>query len=181
MKEVKRSLSRREAALLLALLLLTLSLAGWRFLFAPLQQRAADLRREQAALILEQERMLTQLKRGEDLFAAWEAWQSHAETLQTFIPSPDRLPEVLTLLEALLHAFPVTLHSLQIGEIETGEVYAVLPIKLRSSGEAASLLELLECLEQFEHLLIIDQIAWSRGQEENASLDLSFRLVFHPP
>lgn len=180
MTAVRITLSRRETALLLLLLLLILFLAGWRFFFSPLLKSAAVLHREHTALLLEQDQMQEQLQRGEELSSVREQWQSRAEALYTAVPSPERLPEVLARLEALLGASPVTLHTLQIGEIEPAEDCAVSRVRLRITGEAAALLRLLEQLEQFEHLLLFDQISWIRDEEELASLDLSFRLVFYP-
>jgi Tfp pilus assembly protein PilO len=174
-------LSQREAALLLALLLLALAWAGWRFLCAPLSQRYTALRREHAALLVEEEAFLDRLRSAEAISAVREQQHSRAEALQASLPSPERLPVVLSRLEALLGASPVSLDTLQVAEMEAAEGCAASRVRLRLSGEREALLKLLESLEQFEHLLLIDQLGWFRSGETADSLDLSFRLFFHPP
>jgi len=176
----KLNLSKREALLLLAAILLAFSLAGWRYLIAPLLQNALELRLEREALLQEQKLLQEQLQRRGDLSAAARQWQGRAAELHRSLPAPEQLPEVLAKLEELLQQSPVSVHVLQAAEPETEENYAALPLQLRVSGEPAALLDLLEQLEQFESLLLVDQLGWSRESETGASLELSFRLILHP-
>ncbi len=176
----KLNLSKREALLLLAAILLAFSLAGWRCLVAPLLHTASELRLERESLLQEQKQLQGRLQRKGDLFVAAERWQDRAAELHRALPAPEDLPKVLENLEALLHQSPVIVHTLQAAEPETEENYAALPLQLRVSGEPAALLDLLEQLEQFESLLLVDQLGWSRESETGASLELSFRLILHP-
>jgi len=174
-------LSKRETVLLLVLVVLTAVLAGWHFMFFPLLSSAAELRSERAALLPEQERLADQLSRRGELSAARERWQAQAPALNSSLPPPGNLPEVLTNLELLLAASPVTLQTFQAGSMAPEEGHLALRITLRGAGEPEALLGLLERLERFGHLLLVDRIDWSQQEEEAAILEISFRLIFYPP
>lgn len=181
MKIMKHSLSRRETALIIIFVILVFFLACWRYLVFPLWQSAFTLRNEQTALLHEQKEMLEQLRRQDLLYLEWEHMQNHASSLHTALPSPDRLPQVLSRLEALFDAFAANIHSLQIGKFEHEEAYSALRVKLIASGETAPLLILLKDLEYFEHILLVEQLNWTQNDDHTAVLNLSFRLVFYTP
>jgi len=172
--------SNREIVLLLAVLILALSLTGWRLVLAPLSGRYTALRSNYAELLQEQNRLQAQLLRREELLSAREEWLLREPLLNRLFPSPDKMPEVLARLDTLLTSSSVTLHSFQAGKLTPGEDYTALQVKLHASGEPEALLVLLEHLERFEHLLIIDQIEWSRDKEAGAALKLTLLLIFHP-
>lgn len=173
-------LSKRETSLLLTFFALTIVLIGWHFIFYPLFQNTATLNREQASLVLEEKRLLNQLSRQGELSAARKKWQGQASALNISLPPPDKLPEVLTNLELLLAASPVTLQSFQAGSMAPEEEHLALRVTLRGAGEPEALLGLLERLERFGHLLLVDQVDWSQQEEEVAILEISFRLIFYP-
>ncbi|MEW5785533.1 MAG: hypothetical protein AB1767_10750 [Bacillota bacterium] len=172
-------MTKREKHLILLLMILALFYCGWTFLFYPLYANYTALRQVEATLIREQDGMLETLRRREEIAASWTCWQSRQERLHISLPSPDQLPAVLKRLEALLPLFPVAVESLQIGEIENQAPLTARRAKLRLSGEARQILLLLERLERFEHLLLIDDLSWSRREDDTVTLELSLRLLFY--
>ena len=178
---VKRHpLSEREKCLLLMVICLALLLVASRFLFVPLLEGAATLRAEQEQLLGEQKRLQALLRQAERIRAQHESLQPEKDYLMQAIPSRAELPPVLGRFEELLHGFPVSVEALQIGELETENRCTALPVRLSITGEEGEAMQLLERVEQFAHLLLIDRLAWSRG-EEAVSLELSCRLIFFEP
>jgi len=82
-------------------------------------------------------------------------------------------------LEDILGRYPLLIESFASGELRKDPGYVVVPLSLRVSGPDAELMALLAELEQFPHLLLIEQVAWQK-QPEQSILNLNFALVLLP-
>ena len=147
----------------------------------PCAKTLAALRAEQEQLCREQNRLQALLQQEEGIRAQHHSLKPEQDYLMQTIPSRAEMPQVLGRFEEMLQSFPITVEVLQAGELEIGARYTALPVRIHISGEEGPALQLLEQVDKFAHLLLIDRLAWNREEEKPASLELSCRLIFFDP
>lgn len=174
----KAPATRRSKALVWALLLLVCSFVAWRLFLMPLWQEFQEMSAARGSLIAENQRLEQKLNRKTQLEEKWELWQEEARRLEVIIPSLEELPRVLGELESLLHNFPLEITSWRAGEVTRFERHAAISFNLSVNGLDRDLLLLLEELERFPHLLMVESATWDRKEEGGSTLDLIFNLVF---
>ncbi|HSW35557.1 MAG TPA: hypothetical protein VLH18_03030 [Candidatus Limnocylindrales bacterium] len=173
--------SRRQTYLILLVLFTAVVLGGWHFAGAPLHAKLTLLRGQHGTLAEEQTLLDAKLQTKDAITQEWAGWQFDKERLDTVIPSLDELPRALGSLETLIARFPVTVNSLQVGETVALERGSTVALNFSVSGSDDSTIALLESLETFPQLLIIDSITWSAADPANSTLSIRFRLVLLDP
>lgn len=169
----------KQLKILLLLAVVAVGFLAWRYYWNPKLQFLAGLRLEQAQLRGEYARLDEKIKVQKQVEQEWRRWREEGEQLKVLLPSIQELPRVLGNLEDILGRYPLLIESFASGELRKDPGYVVVPLSLRVSGPDAELMALLAELEQFPHLLLIEQVAWQK-QPEQSILNLNFALVLLP-
>lgn len=174
----KRRISKREAYLILIFLFLLIATAMWHFSGALYYAEIKDLLEQRAELEQETALLNSILEQKDQINADWLIWQGDRDRLNRAIPEREDLAAVLGKLDAHLNLFEGTVNKFNIGETTDHLQYSTISLYLSVSGSKDQVQLLLQNLETFPHLLIIDSIAWAATADELVKLDLLFRLIF---
>lgn len=173
-----KAATRRSRVLVWVLLLLACSFIAWQLFLMPLWQEYREMNATRSSLLAENRRLEQKLNRKGQLEEEWERSQEEGRRLAVIIPSLEELPGVLGELENLLNNFQLEITSWRAGEVTRFERHAAISFNLSINGLHQDLLLLLEDLEHFPHLLIVESAAIERMEEGGSAMELIFNLVF---
>lgn len=174
----RRMISKRERVLIV-LLFSALAAAGFIKLGGLSYFRALEAldseRREIAALLAESNKLLATADTIEN---KWAAVKTDSERLAALIPEMAMQPSALGNLERLLRSSAGTLASLRVEEKISYGDYCALQVNATISDLPALPELLLKRLENFPHLLLIEQLVWEQDGEGAGVLHLQLNLFF---
>lgn len=174
---VKKGQSKLVTAVAVLLLVAGAAFIYWLYFLKPSVELIGDLGGEIAALESEIDSLNQKQDQKAIIEQRWQDLQKKEPLLKTRIPGAAELPRVMGTLDQLLRDSPLTLESLDAGELTEGERYRTVPVSLKVSGARKEVLLFLKDLEQFPHLVLIDQAVMERS-EKGYRLSVSFRLIF---
>jgi len=163
--ETLRNMSKREKVLLLILLLVGSFFVFWQLIGVVWWEQYVHLREEMEMAQEEQERLESRLEEKPAIEAEWEEYQEKEAELKELLPPLGNLPIVLAELEKTLQVSEADINSLRADSVSREDNLGVVPLNLDVAGSEGRLLELLEDLEKFPHMLEIGQVSWSRADE----------------
>lgn len=192
MEIISRPLTRREINLLLIAGILGLAFIFWILIYSPSLDKISALKLDKADLERVTSRLEEKVANRAAIQAQWNRLQQEQEQWATLVPSPKDLPQVIGALESLINGFSLQIVNFEGRELSQAQSsqqesddaggslnYIVAPYVLEVAGGEAVLDQLLEELEAFPHLLMIERTVWGRGSN-NLSLTVHFSLILSP-
>ena len=166
-------------AIILVLLLAAAGLLYWFFFLRPAIAEIGELREANAALEREIDALQSKVAQKPEIERNWLAISDRQDELFAAIPGLSNLPQALGALEELFESSGLSVESMSAGQFQDGEGYRFIPVTLRAGGAVKEILQLLEDLEQFEHLTMAKEASM---EESGASsrLNVTFDLIFSP-
>ncbi len=103
------------------------------------------------------------------------------ERLETALPDLAKLPLVLENLETLLNTHSGAVSSLRIGDTNYEADHVTVGLVLQFAGRPQRLFNILNDLEKFPHLILLNNIHWFQNNGLEPVLELDCNLVFFIP
>lgn len=165
--------------LITIVLVLAVALLYWFFYLDPSLDRIKGMQEEKSALGEHVNALEDKLRQQPALEDELANLQEEGMDLEILFPSVADLPEVLGNLEEMLNLAPVTVETFRTGDIRNEQEYSFLEFNLNLSGTEGRLLSLLEDLEDFMHLIMVDRILWQR-RDDGSHLSMTYKMILLP-
>ncbi|NLA04826.1 MAG: type 4a pilus biogenesis protein PilO [Firmicutes bacterium] len=172
----KKNQSKIVTAIAVVLLAAGAALLYWLYFLKPAFKEIGALQGEIAALEGDIESFNEKLDQKAIIENRWHELQDAERLIKTRVPGTDDLPRVMGQLDKLILSSPLQLEALDAAEIEKGERCRFIPVSLKITGSRKNLLIFLKDLEQFPHLVLIDEAAIERA-DDTQRLIVGFRLI----
>ncbi len=179
MAQTKSNTGSIMKAIIILLLVSAFAFLYWLFYLDPSLDRIKSMREEKSGLEEQVAVLEEKLGKKPEMEQELAGLRKEGLDLETLIPSVAGLPQVLGNLEQMLEEAPVTVETFRTGEIRRELEYSFLEFDINLSGSDSNLMNLLQDLEGFMHLLIVQDVTWHRRDNES-HLNLTCKMVLLP-
>lgn len=174
-----RKISKKTMTALL--LLIALAVLGWQLGGTSLYSELRTLRTEHNTLHEEVTELRDFRNRAYRAESEYETLLSEMKRLEEKVPPLDALPGVLESLEEAVALPGGAMESFTVLEAACEDGFCSVEVNLAATCRPVKLAGLLRRLESFPHLLAPLQVRWVNGENGQATLEMSFLLIFTGP
>ncbi|MDW7728827.1 MAG: hypothetical protein SCJ94_02300 [Bacillota bacterium] len=175
----KNSAGLREIALLSVLVAVLMISLFWHCFVSSMYSDLNYLYQEREQLLADINHFQKIVDNKESIVNERANLEDEAVRVNTLLPAFSELPVVLGNLDIMLSKFSDSIISIKAGDINHEEDYTTMSLTLQAKDQAWRLQNIVYELEQFPHLLIINNINISGLDSSESTLDIRFHLYFN--
>jgi Tfp pilus assembly protein PilO len=172
-------LNKREASLIALVIIFVIALIVWQAVGRNLHKEIALLHEKSSSLTSEIAGLEEILSRKDSIESSWAQLHEEEARLNRVLPEISELPLVLEELGKVVESFNRQIKAFQADEIVTYDSHTELPFTLNAEGLPYQIRAIIKALEAFPHLLTIDYLHWTSIDDQEAALDIYFRIHFY--
>jgi len=174
----KNPTSARETVLLSVLIAALMITLFWHSFGSTIYSDFASLYRKREPLLADINHFQRIVDNRETIENEHADLADETVRVNTLLPAFSGLPVVLGNLDTMLSKYSDSILSVKAGDINHEEDYITMAFTLQAKDQVLWLQAIISELEQFPHLLVIDNLRMSDLDSYESILDISFHLYF---